>query len=491
MGAAAAIALAALGPACTANRPVESDVKTSAALTGPQTFTIPLPNAAGLAGIGLAASDNLKLADRVAMTSPRTGSVTAVSTGATATDVGTDATPGTIISQGLLTVRDRSVANGDLVSAGLVKLVNGGRATGVVRQNTPITPLQTFTWTVTFPAAGADVLLAPNATRTLSAGSYGNVTINSGAILHLGAGTYFLNALGTEPSSQIVLDAGPVFLYIASAATLKGAIVPGLQQRHFLIGLAGTGTTFLESPFIGTIVAPNGTLRFAPSSPAIYTGSFFAKDIDVEPMSTIALDTFADWGRLFPLPDPRPIDIHPVLNCVAPQGGGTFRALFGYFSDAFESLRVRIGAQNQFAPAPAGRGQVQRFQPGKVAAAFAATFNGAAMTWTTAGGSVTASSASPVCPTTACTPACAAGEACVGGSCVTLCGDGLCAGDEGCDTCAVDCACGAGNVCFHNGCANPVQCGVEWQCGAGTSFDVSVDCGACAAGHTCVNHLCQ
>jgi hypothetical protein len=180
-----------------------------------------------------------------------------------------------------------------------------------------------------------------------------------------------------------------------------------------------------------------------------------------------------------------------VLSCVAPQGGGSFRALFGYVSDAFQSVRVLMGAQNQFTPAPNGRGQVQRFQPGKVAAAFATTFNGTAMTWSTAGGSVTATTAAPVCPTAACSPTCAAGEACVGGSCVTLCGDGICAGDEGCGTCATDCACAAGLSCFANGCANPIHCGTEWQCGAGTSFGVSVNCGACAAGLTCVDHLCQ
>jgi hypothetical protein len=463
----------------------------AAGCVGPQPFTIKLPDAAGLAGVGLAASNNLHLANTVMMTSPRTGLTTAVNTGGAGTDVGTDASVGSIISQSSVTVRDRSVVNGNAQSAGTIALVNGAQVKGTVRQNTPVTPLQTFTWSVTVPNPGGDLSVPANTTSTIAPGSYGNVSVNAGAALHLGAGTYFLKGLSTELQSQVVLDGGPVFLYIVAAPDLRGAIVPGAQQRHLLMGVIGSGTVLLESSFIGTIVAPNAVLRFAPSSPATYTGSFFAKDIDVEPAATIALDTFADWQKLFPLPATRPVDVHPQLTCVAPQGGGIFSALFGYVTDAFRSIRVLNGPTNVVSPAPGGGGQVQLFFPGKVSAAFATSFSGAPITWTTAGGAVSASSASPLCPTTACSPGCATGETCVGGSCVTLCGDGVCAGEEGCETCPADCGCGAGDVCFRNGCASPPRCGGEWQCGSGSSFGVTVTCGACAAGGSCVNHVCQ
>jgi hypothetical protein len=60
---------------------------------------------------------------------------------------------------------------------------------------------------------------------------------------------------------------------------------------------------------------------------------------------------------------------------------------------------------------------------------------------------------SPACPTTACSKACFRGQQCVGGECVTECGDGLCAGNENCDTCVADCACVAGQVCIRGQCA--------------------------------------
>ena len=170
------------------------------------------------------------------------------------------------------------------------------------------------------------------------------------------------------------------------------------------------------------------------------------------PGDVMVLKPFLGWRDLFPLPEPRPVNIHPTLACVSQQAANDFRALFGYFNDSFESLRVRVGAENTFTTAPIGRGQVQRFYPGKIAGAFATRFSGAAMTWTTPGGSVTASAQAPACAGTVCSPACGSGEGCVNGTCVTVCGDGLCAGDEGCDSCPADCGCAAGMTCFHNGC---------------------------------------
>jgi hypothetical protein len=166
------------------------------------------------------------------------------------------------------------------------------------------------------------------------------------------------------------------------------------------------------------------------------------------------------------------------------------RALFGYVNDGFDILQIPVGPGNAFSPAPLGRGQIQTFLIGRHEAEFATVFSGA-ITWSTPGGSATANAQSPPCPNTTCAPACATGESCVGGRCVTLCGDNSCAGEEGCNSCLGDCACGAGEVCFHNGCANPIRCGKDWQCGSGTEFGVSVDCGACSGGTTCVNHVCK
>ena len=71
------------------------------------------------------------------------------------------------------------------------------------------------------------------------------------------------------------------------------------------------------------------------------------------------------------------------------------------------------------------------------------------------------------------------------------CGDGLCAGDETCRTCPADCACACGQVCIYDSCASPAFCGIGWNCGAGLSFGVYVNCGPCAGAAQCVDHLCR
>ncbi len=184
-------------------------------------------------------------------------------------------------------------------------------------------------------------------------------------------------------------------------------------------------------------------------------------------------------------------NVHPELLCVNKKSAGVFEARFGYDNENDDVTTIPVGANNQVTPGPAGQGQVEDFLPTHVPNAFALLFDGGAIAWDLAGGCAAASAQSPACPATGCTPACPQGAQCVGGACVTECGDGLCAGNENCTTCPADCTCAAGQVCVRDTCAKPATCGADWQCGAGVSFGVNVDCGACPAGATCINHVCQ
>jgi hypothetical protein len=185
-------------------------------------------------------------------------------------------------------------------------------------------------------------------------------------------------------------------------------------------------------------------------------------------------------------------DVIPTIVCVDNKGNGQYEALFGYTNPNSDISTIPVGDNNRFYPGPAGLGQVEDFLPISSSGAFSVLFNGSSLTWALPGGCAEASSHSPACPPTACSPACKRGEQCVGSKCVTQGGDGLCAGDENCTSCPADCACAAGQVCLGYACATPMQCGGDgWQCGSGTSFGVNVDCGSCPNGRACNNHLCQ
>src|SRR3954465_8937199 len=102
----------ATGSACQ-KEPRTDDVTTAVgALTGPQQFSIVLPNAAGLPSVAVAATNDLRVADRASMVSPATGFVTMANTGTVQTDVGTDTKLGNIISQSAIVIRDRSRITG-------------------------------------------------------------------------------------------------------------------------------------------------------------------------------------------------------------------------------------------------------------------------------------------------------------------------------------------------------------------------------------------
>jgi hypothetical protein len=75
-------------------------------------------------------------------------------------------------------------------------------------------------------------------------------------------------------------SAGPVIIYVRQSLNFKSTIRINGADRSFFLSYFGTGATSTESPFKGTIVAPNAALRLAPVGSAGHHGSFFAKSID-------------------------------------------------------------------------------------------------------------------------------------------------------------------------------------------------------------------
>ena len=88
----------------------------------------------------------------------------------------------------------------------------------------------------------------------------------------------------------------------------------------------------------------------------------------------------------------------PVLECVVFRGATPEQAVWGYRNDNDFAVQVPIGTANEFAPAPADRGQPKLFEPGRWTGTFQTPFgNAATLAWTLAGQSATASSASTRC----------------------------------------------------------------------------------------------
>jgi Tfp pilus assembly protein PilX len=120
-----------------------------------------------------------------------------------------------------------------------------------------------------------------------SAGTYGQVAVQSGNTLHLSAGTYDMDAFSMTGNSNIVVDSGPVILNISGCATTSGSACasyittpidttggtvsnPSLISGNFQVLYAGTGTVKLSGgsqTAMGLAYAPNATINISGGAP--------------------------------------------------------------------------------------------------------------------------------------------------------------------------------------------------------------------------------
>jgi len=81
--------------------------------------------------------------------------------------------------------------------------------------------------------------------------------------------------------------------------------------------------------------------------------------------------------------------VRPILECVQPNGNGTYTAYFGYDNENTVPVTIPIGTDNKFTPAPISGTQPAVFQSGRTPnypnAAFSVVFNGEELVWTLKG----------------------------------------------------------------------------------------------------------
>lgn len=272
----------------------ETTARVNGALTGPKTFTIPLPPQVPLQAVAAGANDTLLLGDRTIIKKPSGEFATIANLGSAQTNLGTDTRTGNVWSVGKVVLRDRARVDGFVRSQGTVTVPpTASVVPGPISANTPFSPLDSTSWTVTFPSpSGGDVFLQPNTTRTLQPGSYGAVTVQPSAKLTLVAGTYFFQSLDFESSSKVSLDDknGPISIYVANSVIYRGAVTDTANDpARILIGFAGTASVAIEASFVGTFVAPSARVTVGSM---IHRGAFFSKGLEFYAGATLIANGF-------------------------------------------------------------------------------------------------------------------------------------------------------------------------------------------------------
>ncbi|WP_437284164.1 C-type lectin domain-containing protein [Sorangium sp. So ce406] len=233
----------------------------------------------------LSATERLKVDARVHIGT--TGELeTIASFGNTLTEIGASVVANAnLFSKAPLNIAAQADVVGFAHSAGSIQKDASADVIGGAVANTPI-PSVTTRWSVNFPDAHAgNRTVNLDTTLSLDPGAYGNVDLRPRSKLLLRTGTYFFESFTSEPDAQVSLDvsAGPVFVYVRAAFTLKAPFVAvGGDASKILVGTLGSGTVLVNSPLLGTLVAPNAAVELnRPSNNQPHRGAVFARRIEV------------------------------------------------------------------------------------------------------------------------------------------------------------------------------------------------------------------
>ena len=213
-----------------------------------------------------------------------------------------DAHVGAVVSLSPVLLQDRVVATSIDSSAGITL----GHSDTIGSSSSALPVLPAFpSLPVTFTGGQAITLNSPNApppavtARTLAPGQYGAVIVDPRAQLALSAGDYEFTSLDLEPQGELVLPSATgetVRIFVENAVTFHGsANVASTSSTPppapLFLEYFGGATLQIGSPFTGTILAPNAELELQSlNNTGSYTGEFFAKQVTVDPNTTVNSD---------------------------------------------------------------------------------------------------------------------------------------------------------------------------------------------------------
>jgi len=270
--------------------------------TGGVTTTLPLsvtlPAGQLPRDVVIAGDESVVLGDRSTLERYQSTSFSsAVSNGTLGINLGVDGLSGDLWSKGDVILRGTNITNffnvhGNVTTAGAITLQNNAKIAGASHDHTSFST-QVNTRNVNFVSSTAPISIGPDAASArIDPGAYGDVHIYSRSRVKLAAGAYYFGALSVEPDVELVLEnsQAPVYLFVKNQLLYHGKITEqatGPMAANVLLGYFGTAATTLETPFIGTIYAPNATLTLATVGSPGHQGAFFARRVVVSPDVTV------------------------------------------------------------------------------------------------------------------------------------------------------------------------------------------------------------
>ena len=247
-------------------------------------FDLLFPAGYGLSQVTVGASEDMVLGPGVKVEGVDGSLGIVTNAGSGQLGVGPKAAAGSLVSTGSIRLGPNVTAN-SVRSATTIEL-SPGDVVANVEQRATLTPLVQRTMTVpSLSGTPSDVSVKPGASITLSPGRYGAVTIGSHAAVTVSAGIYLIDDFTLGPRAELHLDTsgGTVNIYVNRSVRWKGEVFG--DGARFIFGFLGQGAMVLEGGFLGTALAPFGTLELKP--PSAYQGTFYAKHVVIGPQITV------------------------------------------------------------------------------------------------------------------------------------------------------------------------------------------------------------
>lgn len=251
-------------------------------------------------GSTIQAGESFLLHDRARVLTVTDEGAAVLNSGSGQTRIGNDALSGDVMSVGPVQVLHRAVVQGNVVSATSVFVETDADVTGT----TAVAPvaLPGLPPLPAFPAPTGGSFTVNSGVANPAPGSYASGTLNGGTLI-LDAGDYFFDDLTLNSGTTLRAAPGTRVFVENSLAFRSAFLTPGGAIQPIFLGFAGNQVV-IEAPLDGTLVAPNARVELGVGSGLTFTGSFFARIIEVRPDS-----------RLVCLAGSAPPQPPPSVNC--------------------------------------------------------------------------------------------------------------------------------------------------------------------------------
>ena len=207
--------------------------------------------------------------------------------GAGTTRLSPDCRSGAITSRAPVTIQHRSVVTGNVLSAGSVTKDSDATVTGSITANGSVS-LPALPALPSFPPPTLGSFTVNSGSQSHGPGSYVSGTVNGGTLV-LAAGDYFFQSL-TINASVTVRATPTTRIFVQNQFFFNSPILQatGTAIQPLTVGYAGSTAVNLAARLDGSFIAPNASVTFGTSAHLTYSGSYYARSIEVGAGSILA-----------------------------------------------------------------------------------------------------------------------------------------------------------------------------------------------------------